>query len=154
MKMQWHKLIASIGGTGYLKGGGTFAAILYCLVWLMLPAGFYCSYWQIVTAVFITLLGVYVGNRVDAIWGKDSSKVVIDEVAGMAITLLFVPCNIMLMLIGLFLFRFFDIVKPLGIRKMENLPKGWGVMADDVLAGIYSLFVMQLIIYFQLHYSR
>jgi phosphatidylglycerophosphatase A len=83
---------------------------------------------------------------VEVIWGKDSSKVVIDEVAGMAITLLLVPQNITYVLIGLIAFRFFDIVKPLGVRRLEQLPKGWGVMADDLLAGFYALAFVHLCI--------
>lgn len=146
-----HKIIASVAGIGYIKGGGTFAAILYCIIWFLLPAGFSNSYWQVAVTFIIIAIGTWSSNNVDAIWGKDSSRVVIDEVAGMAITLLFVPVNMLFLLTALFLFRFFDIVKPLGIRSMEKLPKGWGVMADDVLAGLYSLVVMQLIILFQLY---
>ena len=148
--MQLHKIIASVAGVGYMRGGGSFAAIIYCIVWFLLPAGYSQSLWQVVITFIIIAIGVWSADKVDAIWGKDSSRVVIDEVAGMAITLLFVPANIFFLLIGLVLFRFFDIVKPLGIRRMEKLPKGWGVMADDVLAGIYSLVVMQLIIFVQL----
>jgi len=69
---------------------------------------------------------------------------VIDEVAGMAITLLYVPQNVWYVIISLVAFRCFDIIKPLGIRSAEKLPKGWGVMADDILAGIYALTVIQL----------
>jgi phosphatidylglycerophosphatase A len=82
----------------------------------------------------------------DGVWGKDSSKVVIDEVAGMLITLLFIPVTVNNLMVGLLLFRFFDIAKPLGIRKMEDLPKGWGVMADDVLAGIYAHIVLLVLV--------
>ena len=148
--MQLHKIIASVAGVGYVKGGGTFASIIYCIVWFLLPAGYSQSFWQLAITFIIIAVGVWSADKVDAIWGKDSSRVVIDEVAGMAITLLFVPVNIIFLLTGLILFRFFDIVKPLGIRRMEKLSKGWGVMADDILAGIYSLVVMQLIILFQL----
>ncbi len=145
--MQLHKLIASVAGIGYVKGGGTLAAMAYCIIWFLLPAGFSNGYWQVITTAAITAVGVWSSNKVDSIWGKDSSKVVIDEVAGMAIALLFVPHSIIFLLSGLILFRFFDIVKPLGVRKMEKLPKGWGVMGDDVLAGVYSLIVMHLIIF-------
>jgi phosphatidylglycerophosphatase A len=65
----------------------------------------------------------------------------------MAITLLFVPHQVIYLLVSLVAFRFFDIVKPLGIRKLEKLPRGWGVMADDLLAGIYGLIVIQLLIF-------
>ena len=143
--IKFHTLVASVMGIGYVgKGGGTAAAIVYCITWFLLPAGFINSYWQVVTTILIIILGTWSSNVADGIWGKDSSKVVIDEVAGMAITLLFVPQNIWYVLIGLVAFRFFDIVKPLGVRRAEDLPKGWGVMADDVLAGIYALAVIQV----------
>jgi phosphatidylglycerophosphatase A len=58
--------------------------------------------------------------------------------------LLFVPQNIWYGLISLLAFRFFDIVKPLGIRNAEALPGGWGVMADDLLAGAYALAVIHV----------
>jgi phosphatidylglycerophosphatase A len=69
-------------------------------------------------------------------------------VAGMCITLLFIPVTWQYLLTGLVLFRFFDIVKPGYIRKSEALPAGWGVMADDILAGIYSNILLQLIVHF------
>ena len=94
--------------------------------------------------------GVRSANEVEVLWGKDHNRVVIDEVAGMCITLLFIPVEIKYVALGLVLFRFFDIVKPLGIRKLEKWPGGWGVMADDVLAGIYANVVMQLIIFFNI----
>lgn len=90
-------------------------------------------------------MGVFSGDEVEGDWGKDSSRVVIDEVAGMLIAILFLPRNIYVLAGGLLLFRFFDILKPLGIRKMEALKGGTGVMADDVLAGIYSNLVLQLV---------
>jgi len=152
--MQMHQLIASVAGIGYVKGGGTIAAVVYCIIWFLLPAGFGFSAWQVITTAAIIAVGTWSSNKVDSIWGKDSSKVVIDEVAGMAITLLYVPHNIIFLLTGLVLFRFFDIVKPLGIRQMEKFPTGWGVMADDILAGIYSLIVLQLIILISTGYIK
>ena len=71
----------------------------------------------------------------------------IDEVAGMCITLLFIPVNWQYGLAGWILFRFFDIVKPLYIRKMELLPGGWGVMMDDILAGLYANILVSLVIW-------
>lgn len=147
--MKIYSFIASIAGIGFIKkGGGTVAAIVFCLVWYLLPASYVSSYWQVINTLLICGIGTWSANKVDKIWGKDSSKVVVDEVAGMAITLLYVPQNIYFLLAGLILFRLFDIFKPLGIKELEKLPGGWGVMADDVLAGIYSLMVLQLFIYF------
>jgi phosphatidylglycerophosphatase A len=152
--MQLHKIIASVAGIGYVKGGGTLAAIAYCIIWFLLPAGFSNGYWQVITTAAITAVGTWSSNNVDSVWGKDSSKVVIDEVAGMAITLLFVKQNIIFLVAGLCLFRFFDILKPLGVKKMEKLPLGYGVMADDILAGVYSLVVMQVIVFASAVYNK
>ena len=142
-----NKAIASCLGIGYIKGGGTIAAVVTCaIIWLLWYA--VVSPWMFLLAgIGITLLGVFVGDKVEPYWGKDSYRVVIDEVAGMWITMLFIPPNFWLLIIGLVLFRFFDILKPLYIRKMEAIPGGWGVMMDDVLAGVYSNMILQLIVF-------
>lgn len=146
-----HKLVASVLGIGYVgKGGGTIAAVALCIIWIFLmPAG-NSFYWQVIITLIVCVAGVWSGNVVDSIWGKDSSKVVIDEVAGMLVTLIFIPVTLKYVLSGLVLFRFFDIAKPMFIKKMELLPKGWGVMADDLLAGLYAHLVLMLIVQFKL----
>jgi phosphatidylglycerophosphatase A len=145
--IKFHTLVASVLGIGYVgKGGGTIAATVYCIIWFLLPPGYEKNKWQIIITILIIAIGTWSSGVVDSIWGKDSSKVVIDEVAGMAIALLFVPKNMAYMLVSLVAFRFFDIVKPLGIRNAERLPKGWGVMADDALAGLYALGVIHFCI--------
>ena len=135
-----NKIIASIFGIGFLKGGGTYAAVVTCgFIWLLWRSLALCNPWYLFAiTVVITVLGIYVGNKVEPEWGEDSSRVVIDEVSGMLISMLFIPPNVYFLIAGLILFRFFDIVKPLYIRKMEKLPAGTGVMMDDVLAGVYS----------------
>ncbi|MEO6549699.1 MAG: phosphatidylglycerophosphatase A [Ferruginibacter sp.] len=143
--MKFHQLVASVSGIGYIrKGGGTVAAMVFCIIWFFLPAGYEKGSWQVVITLLIIAVGIWSSNIVDSAWGTDSNKVVIDEVAGMAIALLYVPQKVEYILISLVAFRFFDIVKPLGIRNLESLPKGWGVMADDVLAGLYALVIIQL----------
>ena len=124
--MQLHKQIASVLGIGYIKGGGTFAAILYCIIWFLLPASYVDAYWQVAISLMIIFTGIWSADMVEKDWGKDSSKVVMDEVAGMAITLLYAPHNLMYLFIGLVAFRFFDILKPFGIRNAEKLPGGVG----------------------------
>ena len=140
MILKLNKIIASIFGIGFLKGGGTYAALVTCgFIWMLWQSpAFQNPFYLLVITIVITLLGVYVSNKVEPDWGEDSSRVVIDEVAGMLIAMLFIPANIYFLLAGFILFRFFDIVKPLYIRKMEALPSGTGVMMDDVLAGLYS----------------
>jgi phosphatidylglycerophosphatase A len=139
------KIIASILGIGYIgKGGGTVAAIAAALSWYAFQPNIGQ---QLILVVLILVLGVWSGNVVEAWWGKDSSKVVIDEVAGMFIAALFVPVTIPYLVVALILFRFFDIAKPLGVRRMERFSGGWGVMLDDILAGVYANLILQLIVY-------
>lgn len=95
--------------------------------------------WLPLFTLLLLPLGVYVSQQAEKAWGHDSNRIVIDEVAGMAISLLFVPLRYDTFVIAFVLFRFFDIVKPLYIKKAARLPHGWGVMMDDVVAGFYTL---------------
>jgi phosphatidylglycerophosphatase A len=146
--MNISKIIASWFGIGYIKGGGTVAATVTCIIlYLLQGRGQLENIWVLPAATLvITLIGVLTGNQVEADWGKDSYRVVIDEVAGQMVALLFISLTTVNLIAGLVLFRFFDILKPLGIRKMEALPAGTGVMMDDVLAGIYANIVLQVIV--------
>jgi phosphatidylglycerophosphatase A len=76
---------------------------------------------------------------------KDPQFVVADEVAGQWIALIAAPGRWEYALIGLIFFRAFDIWKPPPIRRIESLPKGWGIMLDDVAAGVYALICVQII---------
>ena len=141
-----YKMIATCGGIGNIKGGGTIAAVLYTILWFVIRPSINYMPAQVVIFFVLMVLGVFVSNRLEPAWGKDSSKIVIDEVAGMSCTLLFVPHQWQYALIGLGAFRFFDIVKPLFISSAEKLPGGWGVMADDVAAGICANLLLQLVL--------
>jgi len=149
--MLFQKLFSSVLGIGYIKGGGTIAAAFCCVCWYLTWAGA-CP--PLLLSIIITLIincaGVWSSSIVETDWGKDPSKVVIDEVAGMAVSLLFLPVNVKYLIVAFILFRFFDITKPMFIRKMEQLPAGWGIMADDVLAGIYTNVLLQGILWFKL----
>lgn len=149
-----HKIISTACGSGYFPWGpGTMGAVFAIAVWLpMFLFMSYCS-WVLVTAslvVVFTTLGVWSSTVAEQYWGEDPSRVVIDEVVGMWITLLAVPRDAKwyIILVAFVLFRFFDMVKPLGVRKMENLKSGYGIMADDILAGVYGAIVILLLNYF------
>lgn len=139
------KLIATGLGIGYVKGGGTVAAVATCFVlYLARAGGATVRPWPAgLLTVGLLAVGTLAAHRVEAHWGKDNYRVVIDEVAGMWLGVLLVPVTGPRLLVGLVLFRFFDIVKPLFIKKMEQLPGGVGVMMDDVLAGLYTNLLLQ-----------
>lgn len=127
------------------------AAIACCLCWYL---AWHNGYPPVLLSCLITLLitfiGVWSSGVVEKIWGKDPSKVVIDEVAGMCVSLLFLPVQLKYVIAALVMFRFFDIAKPFLIKKVELLPGGWGIMMDDVLAGIYSNALISAAIWFKL----
>lgn len=139
-----HKVVATGLGIGYIgKGSGTVAAAVSGIALYFAFASGYDSLFYVVTAV-ITALGVWSAGEVEIYWGKDSSRVVIDEIAGMCVSLLFIPMKMGYVAAAFVLFRFFDIVKPLYIRRSEKFPKGWGVMLDDIIAGIYTNILLQI----------
>jgi len=150
--MLFHKIFTSTFGIGYIKGGGTIAAIFCCICWCLAWMGTTPPVTLSLTITIVTtLLGVWSSGIVEKIWGKDPSRVVIDEVAGMCISLLFIPVEPKYVITALVLFRFFDIVKPLFIRKMERFPSGWGIMMDDILAGAYTNLLMLAVVGFKLY---
>ena len=141
-------LISTCLGLGYApKGGGTLAAIACCIAWYITWAyhNVY-GYGPLGLTILLTAAGIWSSGKMERKWGKDNYRIVIDEVAGMCCTLLFIPVRWPYLLIGLILFRFFDIAKPLYIRRLEGWKGGWGVMMDDVLAGVYSNLILQVLV--------
>jgi len=142
-----HILIATGFGSGYFpKAPGTAGAILATIIWFGLTfvlSPYYLLITTLTLIVIFTILGVWSSGVMEAHWGEDPSKVVVDEMVGVWIPLLVVSDgNIFYALAALILFRLFDIFKPLGIRKMEAIKGGWGIMLDDIVAGLYSLLIL------------
>ena len=145
--MKLAKLISTCFGIGHIqKGAGTVAALFCCLAWYCLKGAELPALLQTIILVVLFFIGVYASTIVEKVWGHDSNRVVIDEVHGMLMALFLVPPDWQYVLAAFVLFRFFDIAKPLGIRQMERFGGGWGVMLDDLLAGLYSNVILQLFI--------
>ena len=143
--MNLHKIIATGLGIGFIrKGGGTVAAAVCCIIWYLLFAGGNDPLIALLITLIITGVGVWSANKVEKYWGVDNNRVVIDEIAGMCLSLVLLPVNVGTVLTAFVLFRVFDISKPAYIRSVEKLPGGWGVMADDVLAGVYTNIIVQV----------
>ena len=150
-----HKAIATVIGLGYAPiAPGTFgtigAVVFYYLltqvVTISLPI-------LLVMIVFFAVIGIWSTDKVIPLWGDDPSRVVMDEFVGFLVTMILVPISLKNMIIGFVLFRFFDILKPLGVRYLDkNVKGGLGVMMDDVLAGVYACISLHLIIRFVLPY--
>jgi phosphatidylglycerophosphatase A len=98
------------------------------------------------TIITFFFLSSWISEKAERHWGKrDHPRIVIDEMMGFLITMLWLPKTTLLIILGFFLFRFFDIVKPPPIRLLERVKGGYGVVLDDVLAGVYSNIILHLI---------
>lgn len=142
--------IGSGFGVGFCPlGPGTAGAFLAALLWYVMSCFLADPELKLATLALVLLfylLGVWAANRLSSYWGEDPSRVVIDEMVGVWIALLAVPAGHLWYAIAAFvLFRFFDIVKPMGVRLMEKMRGGTGVMMDDVLAGIYGFMVLYVV---------
>ena len=139
-----YNYIATLGFIGYLPyAPGTFGtAAGFLFVILLRPDDIsrllpFC--------LFVFLVGLLTSQQAEKQLGKDSSHIVIDELCGYIISVLFVPKSIAYLIAAFILFRIFDIVKPPPIRRIEKVvPGGAGIMLDDVLAGLYANVCLQL----------
>ena len=142
----WAWTIATFFGAGLGKPGpGTWGSVTTVLIWgafawLAHPTPLVLLYALILIIAFAIILGVPAATIAARESGReDPGFVVIDEVAGQAIALLFSPADWRHGLTALVLFRVFDITKPFPVRQLESLPEGWGIVFDDVAAGLYAL---------------
>lgn len=141
----FYTIIGTLFGIGYFPAApATAASIVVCLiVWFL----FKSTFLHFVSIIILFPCSVWVSSRLENFWEEDSRKIVIDEAVGMLITLFCIPQNIIFFIIGFFLFRFFDIVKPYPINVSQMSERGWGVVMDDVIAGMYSSILLWIIIF-------
>lgn len=130
--------VATFGYVGFFPiapgtAGSLAALVLYALVrWVGLPA------FDVAMVVAVLAAGVWSASLTErALDQKDPGPIVIDEVLGMLITLMWLPLSLGGVVAGFVLFRIFDIVKPYPAARMESLKGGMGVMLDDAVAGVY-----------------
>jgi phosphatidylglycerophosphatase A len=132
-------------------GPGTWGSVFAVLAWLVISRSISAELRPgtlILLALAVIAAGIPAATRVAKTSGnKDPQQVIIDEVAGQWITLIAAPVAWKSLLVGFILFRGFDIFKPPPIRQIETLPGGFGIVLDDVGAGIYALLVMHLLLY-------
>jgi len=120
---------------------GTLVAIPLYLILSSIPSPVY--EWTVITFFF---LASWISDRAQTYWGKkDDQRIVIDEIMGFFIAMMWMPRKATFMIIGFFIFRFFDILKPPPIRRLEKVGGGYGVVLDDVMAGVYANIVLQVI---------
>ena len=140
------KLVATGLGSGYSPVAPGTAGSLVGLL-LFLPLAGRALWIQLAAVVAVTILGVLAGGRLATTLGaKDPGVVVVDEVAGQWITFLALPMTPVIAVAGFLLFRVMDIVKPWPARQLEDLHGGWGIMADDLMAGVYANLLVRVVL--------
>ena len=143
--------IEKILGSGFYSGYSSFASgtvgSITALIIYLIP-GFENPSLMILSISVFILIGVPIADKFEKIYGKDPKECTIDEVVGMWITLLFLPKKIWWIVLAFLIWRAMDIIKPYPAGKFEEIKGGWGIMLDDIMAGIYSFISVQLIIYF------
>ena len=151
-KTRWAFALATFFGAGYGKPGpGTWGSVAAVLIWAAFAWGAHpTSHALLLTLIAAILLSIVIGVPAATIAARESGRedpgfVVIDEVSGQWIALLGCPVDWWHPLIALALFRIFDITKPFPARQLENLPEGWGIVFDDVAAGLYAWGVAALL---------
>lgn len=140
----WHFIALGFGAGLIKKGTGTFGTLITFIYFIFI----YQLNLEIQILIFFILLLVSyisVKNTLQSLKIKDPSCVVIDEIIAYLIVLILLPNNYLLYLISFILFRFFDILKPWPISKLEELPGAIGVIADDFGAALFALVITQMV---------
>ena len=142
-----NKLIKFIA-TGFYSGyspiaPGTAGSAVGVLIYLLAFSLQLSAFNYLLLTISIVLIGIWVSGKAEYLFKrKDSQKIVIDEIAGILISLFMLPHGFWIVLSGFLIFRIIDISKPFYI--LERLPKGFGVMMDDVAAGIATNLILQI----------
>lgn len=143
--------LSTLFGIGlFPKAPGTAGTLFAAIVYFVLPDVWFSSFWGIIAFLAVIILGslisVFFISKAEIGLGHDSGKIVIDEFWGYMIAVIFLPKTLLVIFLAFVLFRIFDIFKPEPVNVLQKLPGGWGVMADDIMAGIYLNIVLQIII--------
>lgn len=149
--MRLKVIIATGFGSGYApKAPGTAGTALAVFLFIPLsPLAHHQPWIYLPTLLALIAIAIWTADGADRYFGThDNKKIVIDEIVGYFTALAWVPYSWKTALAAFVLFRFFDILKPPPVRNLEKLPGGYGVVLDDVMAGIFSNLVLQVLVYF------
>ncbi len=139
------RIIGSGLFSGYIPfAPGTFGSIVALSIYLI--PGMENPTILLVLISLFSVIGIPIGTKFEALYGKDPKQCTIDEMVGMWITLLFIPKKIWFIILAFIIWRVLDIVKPFPANIAEKLEGGLGIMLDDIIAAIYALVISHIII--------
>ena len=140
-------ILATAGYVGFFPiAPGTAGSAAGLVVYAMVRAA-HSPGLELGVIAAVLIVGIWAAGLVERILGKDPGPVVIDEVLGMLITLALLDVNVAGGLVGFFIFRVFDVLKPYPAGRLEHLLGGSGIMLDDAMAGIYANLLLRLLIF-------
>ena len=138
------KFLATLGFSGYTPiAPGTAGSAVTAIIYYFFCSSLEVGAWLAVLAVTF-VIAVYTAQAMEGEWGKDPGAVVVDEGVGFLVTVAFLPHGLWTAVIGFFIFRALDIIKPQPARRLEDLPGGWGIVMDDVIAGLYGNMLIRI----------
>ncbi len=141
-----YKSIITLFFVGYIRfSPGTVASIFAMLLWFFIPTNLFVQLSIILILLFLSLLLCFIHSIQSDI--EDPSYIVIDEVIGMFISLFMLPKQLSFYLLAFIIFRVFDILKPSIIYNVQNLKYGIGILADDMLAGLFTAIILNSILF-------
>ena len=147
----WKRALVSGFFSGYspVAPGSAGSLVAWVLLWLLCPRGGYRGIPAVAglgaAAAVLLAGGWWLASEAEKDWGKDAKRVVVDEFLGQALAVAFLPKEIVPWLAAFVAFRGLDVLKPFPARRLERLPGGAGVMADDIVAGVYANLCVQLL---------
>lgn len=142
MKFIW-KAISTFLGVGYIPlAPGTAASLLFALFYKFFLVHLTWPLYLLFLLLLFSLGVISASQFARELGQNDPRQIVVDEVCGQLVACFAIPQDWLTICLSFLLFRFFDIVKPFPIRKIERLPLGWGIMADDIVAAIYSSLIL------------
>lgn len=140
-------LFGSFFYTGFaVIAPASFASLVWLLIYLFVPGGEWLA--GTVALAVTAPVAVYLSWEMEKFYGEDASCIVIDEIVGMQVSLFMLKPSVTTGIIAFVLFRIFDIVKPPPVGASQRLSGGFGVVIDDVLAGLYTRIILFVLIYF------
>ena len=151
--MKLSVFFSSLLGTGFFPvAPGTAGTIVAACVYWLLPESWFSSFPAnllfLSGVCSVSLVSVPIISRAEKILGHDSGIIVMDEFLGFMLAVAFLPKTFLVLILTFVLFRVFDIFKPEPVNLLQKLPQGWGVLADDLMAGIYTNLAVRIILFF------
>lgn len=129
-------------GVGFIPfAPGTFGSLLAFGLYLLMPETLFSGInqlWYGIGLLVFSLFAVLVSTKAEKLLGHDAPAIVIDEICGYLLAVMLMPHKLLIGIYAFVLFRVFDIAKPFPIKVSQKLPRGWGIVVDDLLAGIFA----------------